>query len=159
MELHLPTIARSGLLGLTTGARSFSGIAAQVSVTPTGPRQPERALGQPWVKGLLGLVALGEIVGDKLPATPSRLAPPALVGRLGLAGATALLVARAREPGPTIPPSAPVAVGVAVGASLASAFFGHAWRGCAATAVGRDWPGAVAEDVVASALAVLATRS
>lgn len=185
MRLHLATITRASLLGLATGARSCSGIAAQVAVTPSlARRQPERALGHRRVKGLFGLAALGEIVGDKLPIAPSRLAPSGLVARLGLAAATALLVARAAdeterarrgptayeegpaeaslppvEPGSAIPPAALGAVGVAVGASLASAFLGHAWRGWAARSFGRDWPGALLEDVVVLALAGVATRS
>ncbi len=184
MDLHLPTVYRSALLGLTSGARSFSGIAAQVVATPSlARRQPERALGHLRAKGVFGLAALGELVGDKLPMTPSRLSPLSLVGRLGLAGATALLVARAEDEaeraarGPTayeqgpaeaslppegkapaIPGSAVVAVPVAVGASLASAFLGHAWRGWASRAFGRDWPGAVLEDAAAVTLAVVATR-
>ncbi|MGI3786569.1 MAG: hypothetical protein ACRYG2_37975 [Janthinobacterium lividum] len=160
MDLHLPTVYRSALLGATTGARSFSGIAAQVAVTPSlARRQPERALGHLRAKALLGLAALGEIVGDKLPTTPSRLSPPALVGRLGLAAVTALLVARADdEAGGAVPASVLVAVPVAVGASLASAFLGSAWRGRASKALGRDWPGAVLEDVAAVTLAVVATR-
>lgn len=184
MSAYLPTLVRSGLLGLTTGARSFSGIAAQVVVTPSlARRQPERALGHLRAKGLFALAALGEIVGDKLPTTPSRLAPPALAGRLGIAAVTALLVARHEDeverarrgpaadeqgpaeaslppggPAPAVPTTALLAVPVAVGASLASAFLGHAWRGRAAKIFGRDWPGAVVEDLVALGLAAAATR-
>jgi uncharacterized membrane protein len=184
MDPYLSTVSRSALLGLTSGARSFSGLAAQVLVTPSlARRQPERALGHLRAKALIGLVALGELVGDKLPVTPSRLAPPALAGRLGIAAATALLVARGEDeaeraargptayeqgpaealsppggPAPAVPSSALVAVPVAVGASLASAFLGHAWRGWASKAFGRDWPGALLEDAAAITLAVVATR-
>lgn len=184
MTPHLPTIARAGLLGLTTGARSFSGIAAQVATTPSlAQRQPERALGHPGAKGLFGLLALGELVGDKLPTTPSRLVPPVLAWRLGLAAATALLVARADDaagrasrgptayeqgpaeatlppqpPAPAVPGAAVLAVPVAVLASLASAYLGSAWRGRASKAFGLDWPGALLEDAVALTLAAVATR-
>lgn len=166
MTLHLPTVARAALLGLTTGSRSFSGLAAQVVVTPSlADRQPERTLGGLRAKGLVALLAVGELVGDKLPTTPSRLAPPVLASRLALAAGTALLVARAADeqegvgaPAPAVPAAAYVAVPVAVAASLASAFLGHAWRGWASTRVGRDWPGAVGEDVVALTLAAVATR-
>ena len=184
MTQHLPTVARAALLGLTTGARSFRGLAAQVAVTPPLPdRQPERTLGGLPAKGLVALLAVGELVGDKLPTTPSRLAPPVLASRLVLAAGTALLAARAQDEsergrrGPTayeqgpaeaslppsarppaVPPAAYVAVPVAVAASLASAFLGHAWRGWASRRLGRDWPGAVAEDLVALTLAAVATR-
>jgi uncharacterized membrane protein len=161
LDLDLPTVYRSALLGVTSGARSFSGLAAQVLVTPSlARRQPERLLGHLWAKGLIGLAALGELVGDKLPATPSRLAPPALAGRLGLAAATALLVTRAEDDGgrAVLPAAAGVAVPVAIGAALGSAFLGHAWRGWAARAFGRDWPGAVLEDTAVLTLAAVATR-
>jgi uncharacterized membrane protein len=184
MDLHLPTVYRSALLGVTTGSRSMSGLAAQVLVTPSlARRQPERALGHLRAKGLVGLAALGELVGDKLPVTPSRLSPVSLAGRLGLAAVTALLVARAEDeaeraargptayeqgpaeaslppvgPAPAVPSAALVAVPVAVGASLASSYLGYAWRGWASRAFGRDWPGALGEDAVAITLAVVATR-
>jgi uncharacterized membrane protein len=183
MTLHLPTVARAALLGLTTGSRSFSGLAAQVAVTPSlADRQPERTLGGLRAKGLVALLAVGEVVGDKLSVTPSRLAPPVLASRLALAAGTALLVARARdeeqragrptadEQGPAeaslppavrppaVPATAYLAVPVAVATSLTSALIGHAWRGWASKRVGRDWPGAVGEDVVALTLAAVATR-
>ncbi|MGI3781797.1 MAG: hypothetical protein ACRYG2_13575 [Janthinobacterium lividum] len=160
MSPLLPTIARAGLLGLTTGARSFSGIASQVAATPSlVRRQPERAFGHLRVKGLFGLLALVEVVGDKLPTAPSRLGPSGLVPRLVLAGVAAVLVARADDgTDRVLPGSAAVAVPVAVGASLAGAFLGHVWRGRATEVVGRDWPGAVAEDAVVLTLAAVATR-
>ena len=192
MTPHLPTVARAALLGLATGSRSFSGLAAQVAVTPSlADRQPERTLGGLGPKALVALVSAGELVGDKLPTTPSRLAPLVLASRLALAAGTALLAARAQDeegrrgptadeqgpaetslppsspppsspppsaPPPAVPASAYVAVPVAVAASLASAFLGHAWRGWASQRVGRDWPGAVGEDLVALTLAAVATR-
>jgi uncharacterized membrane protein len=98
MAPPLETVARSALLGATTGARSFSGIAVQVAVTPSlSRRQPERALGRLRARGLSALLALGELVGDKPPTTPSRLVPPVLASRLALAAATGLLVARAED--------------------------------------------------------------
>ena len=69
-----------------------------------------------------------------------------------------MLVSRGRDATAAIPRSALVAVPVAVGASLASAYGGHAWRGWASARLGRDWPGAVLEDAAAVALAGLATR-
>lgn len=184
MDLDLPALGRSALVGLATGARSFSGLAAQVAVTPElSQRQPEATFGRLWVKAVAGLAAVGELVGDKLPTAPSRLAPPVLLPRLALAAGTALLVARAEdeeararrsptahEQGPAeasvwpqgslpaLPRSAAAGVPVAVAASLLSAYLGHAWRGRAARVLRRDWPGAVLEDAVTLGLAVLATR-
>ena len=100
MTQHLPTVGRAALLGLTTGARSFSGLAAQVAVTPElADRQPERTLGRPAREGASsGWSPLGELVGDKLPTTPSRLTPTVLASRLCCSPpATAVLVARAED--------------------------------------------------------------
>ncbi|SEQ97836.1 hypothetical protein [Microlunatus flavus] len=184
MDLDLPALGRCALAGLATGARSFSGLAAQVAVTPDlAQRQPEATFGRLWVKGVVALAAAGELVGDKLPSAPSRLAPPVLLSRLALAAGTALLVTRAEDeedrarqapaaheqgpaeaslwptgPLPAVPRSAALGVPVAVAAALASAYLGHAWRGRAARLFRRDWPGAVLEDAVTLTLAVLATR-
>jgi uncharacterized membrane protein len=184
MDLDLAALGRSALVGLATGSRSFSALAAQVTSTPPlASRQPESTLARPWAKGLVALAAAGELVGDKLPTAPSRLTPYVLAPRLVLAAVTTVLGVRAdddlararhepaaREQGPaeaSLPPEPPatavpavaaLAVPVAVGASLVSASLGVAWRRRAAKAFGADWPGAVLEDLVTLALAVLATR-
>ncbi|RFP63623.1 DUF4126 family protein [Hymenobacter lapidiphilus] len=52
---------------------------------------PLRYLQKPWVAQGLKLLAAGEMVGDKLPQTPNRIAPVALLGRAAsgaLVGAT-----------------------------------------------------------------------
>lgn len=43
---------------------------------------PLRYLQKPWVAQGLKLMAAGEMVGDKLPDAPDRIAPPVLLGRL-----------------------------------------------------------------------------
>jgi uncharacterized membrane protein len=184
MDLDLPALGRSALVGLATGARSFSGLAAQVVQTPPlSTRQPEATLARPWVKGLVVLAAAGELVGDKLPSAPSRLVPYVLASRLVLAAGTAVLVVRAEdeeardrrapaawEQGPAeaslppqraaaaVPGTVALAVPVAVAASLVSATAGHAWRRRAARLFRADWPGAVLEDLLTVVLAVRATR-
>jgi uncharacterized membrane protein len=45
---------------------------------------PLALIGSPWVAYLFSLLALGELVGDKLPFTPSRLSAGPLGGRLVL---------------------------------------------------------------------------
>jgi uncharacterized membrane protein len=42
----------------------------------------------------LGMTAFGELIGDKLPITPSRLSPPALLGRLTAGAGIGSLVAK-----------------------------------------------------------------
>lgn len=62
----LRSLAAAELTGAATGGRSFTGVAT-LALTAQGAR--------PVVKALLCLAA-GEHVADKLPMTPSRVAPP-----------------------------------------------------------------------------------
>ena len=74
-------------LGAISGLRSMSGpafvssAAAQDRVPLDGTRLS--FLGSPIVSKLFLLAAAGELVGDKLPSTPGRTSPPALIGRVG----------------------------------------------------------------------------
>lgn len=150
---------QAGLLGLVTGARSMTGLAAYALVTPTSvsSSQPERVLGHRWVRTGLVLAAVAEVVADKLPGTGSRLQPPALAGRLVVAAALGVLVAR--QGAATMAPSTWVTtVPTAVLASLGWSVLGSRWRAWASRRLGPDLPGAVLEDVAAGTLAWTATR-
>ena len=116
-------VTRAVLLGFTAGLRTF---------TPQAALHPRRAV---------VLLAAGELVGDKLPFTPSRLSPPGLTGRLA-SGAYAGVVVGGRT-------------GAAVGAAaaLAGSYAGARVRGMR--------PGlttALAEDAVAVGVAFAAVR-
>lgn len=141
-------VARCAALGVATGARSTLGIAAPVIATPT------LAGGLGAVTGRVGTTVAevavgGELVGDKLAATPSRLEGPGLPVRLlaGTAGAAALAW---REGAAVTLPVLAAALGVAAGA-----WGGFTWRGWAAAHV-PDWQGALVEDGVALGLAAAA---
>jgi uncharacterized membrane protein len=143
-------IARSLALGLASGMRSSLGFNA------------------PGLRGLraerftkantMRLVGIGgELIGDKLPKTPSRLAPPGLAARFaaGAAGAWQLASRAGAAPKTRL-----AAVVVGVGAAAGGSYGGAAWRRAAAASAGGrpDWQGAVAEDAVALTLAVAASR-
>ena len=176
-------LVRAALAGVATGARSFTGLAALTLATPAASaRQPDRCLRRPWVKGLITLAAVQELVMDKLPQTPSRLGVIGLGGRVTTAAAVGTVAAR-RGPGPAVvkpetpgthtqsadaelvatsgPASGAVvaaAVTTAVSAAMGAAWLGAAWRKVAAERFGTDYAGAGIEDVVAMSLAWLATR-
>ena len=104
---------------------------------------PLRALQKPLVARGFKLAAAGEMVMDKLPSTPDRIAPPVLLGRLlsgALVGATLYKSREGRG-----------AVGAVVGGlgAVAATFISYALRkGISARA---DWPIAavgVGEDAV-----------
>jgi uncharacterized membrane protein len=66
----------SVLLGGASGLRSQLGVA--VVVARSGPFLPSM-FREPWIRRLLLAAAAGELVVDKLPGTPSRLAPQGIV--------------------------------------------------------------------------------
>jgi uncharacterized membrane protein len=176
-------LVRAALAGVATGARSFTGLAALTLATPAASaRQPDRCLRRPWVKGLVTLAAVQELVMDKLPQAPSRLGVIGLGGRVTTAAAVGTVAAR-RGPGPAaVKPETPgthtqsadaelvatsgpasgavvaAAVTTAVSAAVGAAWLGTAWRKVAAERFGTDYAGAGIEDVVAMSLAWLATR-
>jgi len=145
-RVHLVSAA---LAGAATGLRSTTGIGALIETGSPGVPAP---LTMPVGRAVAGLAVGGELVVDKLPNTPSRLDPPGLVARVVLASAAGALIARAAER-PMVPAAA-----VAAMAAVASARIGHDLRVVASRRV-PPLAAAVAEDVVALALAVGAARS
>jgi len=93
----------------------------------------------PWI---LTLMALGELVTDQLPKTPSRKVPMQFGARLvtgALSGACIGAASQALVPGLVLG-----AIGAAIGT-----YGGAAARAALARAFGRDLPAALLEDVVA----------
>ena len=151
-------VSRASLLGVVAGMRSqmpfaLLAVAARGGGTaadgagPAGFLRSDRALVG------FGLAAVGELVGDKLPFTPSRLDPLPLAGRVVVGGAAGAVVAR-QAGGPAIRGAAAGAAG-----SLLGAFGGSRARAAAGRATGVPDPvwGAV-EDVLALAIGLLAVR-
>ncbi len=137
-------IAAPALLGLSTGARASLAVAGIAA----GIRRPGDPVGTALLRhrwGRLAAVALvaGELVGDKLPQSPSRLEPTGIGVRvaLGALGGAALPVPRQ---GGRLLGAVTGAAGAVVGAVA-----GYRWRMFVA---GRGWPdlpAALAEDAVA----------
>lgn len=149
------TEIRALFLGFATGCRSSYGLAALTLTTPSPQTETpvvEHALGTTPAKVLAALAAVGETVGDKLPQTPSRLEGPGLPLRVAGGAGAGALVARRDGVNPVLP--AALGAGGAVATSYAGAWF----RAAAATWFGHDAWGAVIEDGVAAAFAVLGVR-
>lgn len=105
-------------------------------------------LGSAWTPWILTVFALGELIVDKLPSTPSRKAPGGFGARIvtgGLSGA-AIATAGGGMMGGLI-------AGI-VGAVIGT-IGGHAFRARLAAAFGRDRPAALIEDVIAIGVALL----
>ncbi len=121
--------ARMGVLALGGTHLAFLGYAAT-----------------PWI---LTVLALGEIVNDKLPGTPSRTIPPQVAGRVvsgALVGAAIGIVANALL----------LCIFAGVIGALIGTYGGAAVRARLAKAFGRDLPAALLEDAVAILLAIFA---
>jgi uncharacterized membrane protein len=105
-------------------------------------------LGRAWTPWILTLLALGELVTDQLPQTPSRTVPIQFGTRI-LTGALA---------GAAIGTATGSWIGGAVAGALGAVIGtlgGRAFRSRLATAFGRDRPAALIEDAVAIGSALL----
>ncbi len=85
MERARVSVSRALGLGAISGLRSLSGPAFVSRAASRGDLDLDRTvfafLGSPRIFKALVLMELGELVGDKLPATPSRTSLPPLLGR------------------------------------------------------------------------------
>ena len=95
----------------------------------------------------MAAAAVGELIGDKMPNTPSRLEPPGIIGRLVLGALAASLYAQTRRA------PWPPAAGIGAMSAIVAAKIGHDLRAQAAKQV-PDPAVAVVEDAVALSLAV-----
>lgn len=140
------------LLGIVAGLRSMLAPAivswfAWSDALPVA-NTPLAFMGYRFTPFILTVFAIGELVVDKLPSTPSRKAPPGFIARI-VTGALS---------GATIGASVhSLAMGVILGVigAVAGTFGGSAARAKLAAAFGRDLPAALLEDVVAIAIGVL----
>lgn len=101
----------------------------------------------PWIFSLL---ALGELVTDQLPSTPSRKVPVQFVGRILTGGVSGAAIGIGIGPGSIVDGVALGVVGAVVGT-----LGGAAVRARLAAQLGQDRPAALIEDAVAIGGAVL----
>ncbi|WP_149404118.1 hypothetical protein [Dictyobacter arantiisoli] len=138
-------LKQASRLGIVAGLRSMTPLAVLTwSETEVAPK----------LKTITALLAAGELIGDKLPFTPSRLKPGSVLFRLTIgATAGALLCKRIQQPVLT------GAIRGAVGAAIGTVA-GYAYRTVAADVTGiPDIVWAIIEDGVAVGLGRLATTS
>ncbi len=140
------------LIGMISGLRAMTPLAVLSCAARMGwlPLQgtPLAFMGYALTPWILVLAALGELVNDKLPRTPSRMIPMQFGTRLltgAWAGATLTASHGTLWPG--------LIIG-AIGAALGT-WGGHRARRALASAFGNDVPAALLEDAVAIASAVM----
>lgn len=134
------------LIGLFNGLRSLTPPAVAAWGAHAGWLRLQRSLvwiGTTPAAIIFTLLALVELVADKLPTTPSRTAPPGLIARIVLGALTGACVAMAGAQG--------VVLGAAIGiaGALVGTFGGYQARTRLVKALGTpDFVVAVLEDLV-----------
>jgi uncharacterized membrane protein len=144
------------LLGVVSGLRALTAPAAASWAAHAGllhlQATPLAFLGYTFTPWIFTLLAIGEIINDKLPKTPSRTVPPQFIFRIlsgAFVGAAIGASSHALAPGLVAG-----ALG-AVAGTLGGAFI----RARLAASFGRDLPAALTEDAFAILLAlVVVTR-
>jgi uncharacterized membrane protein len=146
-----PPVRRAALIGAATGSRSVTGLAALALSARSG------WLAHRPVQLAIAAGAVAELVIDQLPMTPSRLQARGLISRVVMGGLCGALVAR-RDQTPIRIDELALSVGVGATAALKMAALGAGARSISNRTLGRDWPGAVIEDLIAAGLAAGAVR-
>ena len=141
------------VLGVACGLRAMIGLAA-VSWAAGSQLLPLQGtwlsfLGNRVTPYITSLLAIGEMINDKLPKTASRLVPPQFGARIvmGAFAGTAIGLSHGH-----------LAMGILCGVvgSVVGTLAGARARAFAAKLFGRDLPAALLEDVVAIAIAFVA---
>jgi len=144
------TLTLAFLIGFLSGLRSFTPAAvvawaanlSWLNLTP-----PLAWMGSRPAVAILTLLALGELVADKLPKTPNRTGPMGLIARIITGGLTGACLGMAG--------AGMTAAGAVLGAvgGVAGAFGGFTARAGLVKALGsRDFPVAILEDLIAIGL-------
>ena len=146
------TLLLSVLIGIIAGLRSMTAPAAVSWAARAGWLKLGSTglafLGSPITPWILTALALGELVADKLPTTPSRKAPLGFAARIVTGAFSGAAIGAA---GGVLLTGA---IGGAIGAVIGT-LGGHAARARLAAAIGRDRPAALIEDAVAIGGALL----
>ena len=139
------------LIGVVAGLRAMTAPAVVAWVASYGGLSlagtPLSFMGHVAAFWVFGVLALGELVTDKLPKTPSRKVPVQFGTRIAMGALCGATLSA---------PSGQVVVGAIVGAigAVIGTLGGAAVRATMARAFGRDLPAALIEDAMAIAGAV-----
>jgi uncharacterized membrane protein len=138
------------LVGITSGLRALTGLAAVSWAAHFGILPLDHTwlayLGYAFTPYILTLMAIGELVNDKLPKTPSRLAPPGFITRIVTSALCGLAIGLSGNR---------MITGLVAGilGTVAGTFGGAKVRSLLAKTFGRDLPAALLEDAVALGIA------
>ena len=141
------------LVGAASGLRAMIGLAAvswaaRFGILPLGHTWLA-FLGYAFTPYILTLLAIGELVSDKLPKTPSRLIPPQFITRIVTSALCGLAIGLSGNQ---------MIVGLVAGVLgvVAGTFGGAKARGLLARNLGCDLPAALLEDIAAAGITAFA---
>ena len=143
------------LIGIAAGLRAFTAVAAVSVATYAGWLVPggwPRLLGTPWVAGILTLLAIAEMVGDKYTAMADRLKPISFGIRMACGVAAGATIGSAAH---MLAGGGLAGLAGAVAGALASSGV-HAWF---VGRLDRPLPAALVQGCAAIGLAVVAILS
>lgn len=146
-------LINSFLIGTASGLRALIGVAAVSWAAHLGYLHLDHTwlafLGYALTPYIVTLMAIGELINDKLPKTPSRLIPPQFITRIVTGGLCGIAIGVSGNE--TI-------LGLIAGVigSVAGTFGGAKVRGYLAKLFGRDLPAALLEDLVAIGITAFA---
>jgi uncharacterized membrane protein len=140
------------LLGIVSGLRAMTSPAAVSWAAKLGllavAGTPLAFMGFKYTPIIFTVLAIGELINDKLPKTPSRKVPPQFIARIvsgSLVGATIGVA------------SDSLIIGLLAGAigAVAGTYGGAAMRAQLATIFGKDLPAALLEDAAGIVLSIV----
>jgi uncharacterized membrane protein len=140
------------LIGVVAGLRALTAPAAVSWAArlglPTLQGTSLAFLGYAATPYIFTLLAIGELINDKLPKTPSRKTPPQFITRIITGAFSGAAVGAARQS---------LTIGLIAGAigAVAGTLGGSAVRTKLAETFGKDLPAALLEDAVAIILAIV----
>ena len=147
----MPLLVLAFLIGVVSGLRALTAPAAVSWAARLGLLKlegtPLAFMGYAATPYIFSLLAIGELINDKLPKTPSRKIPPQFIARV----VTGALSGAALGAG-----SGALVLGLVCGAigAVAGTLGGASARGALSRAFGNDLPAALIEDAVAILLAL-----
>jgi uncharacterized membrane protein len=142
--MHLAVLAL--LIGIIAGLRALTAPTAVSWAARLGLLQLSGthlaflgAVATPWI---LSVLALAEIINDKLPKTPSRLVPPQFITRVVTGAFSGAAIGLGLGS---------IWIGLLCGAigAVLGTLGGASFRGALAKAIGKDLPAALIEDAIA----------
>ena len=149
----MPVLFSSFLTGTASGLRALIGLAAVSWAAHLGYLHLDHTwlafLGYAYIPYVLTFMAIGEMVNDKLPKTPSRLIPPQFITRIVTGALCGVAIGMSANQ---------TVLGLIAGiiGSVAGTFGGAKARGFLAKLFGRDLPAALLEDLVAIGITAMA---